>query len=128
LPLFVRISATDWAEGGWDIDQSVRLAAELKKLGVDLLDCSSGALVPHVGIPLGPGYQVQFADRIRNEAGVLTAAVGLITEQAQAEQILTEGHADLVLLARAFLREPYWPLQAGADAVPVQYARAFPKV
>ena len=128
LPLFVRISATDWAEGGWDIDQSVRLAAELKKAGVDLVDCSSGALVPHVKIPLGPGYQVPFADRVRNEAGVLTAAVGLITEPAQAEQILAEGRADLVLLARAFLRDPYWPLHAGADAVPVQYARAFPKV
>ncbi len=128
LPLFVRISATDWAEGGWDIDQSVRLAAELKKTGVDLVDCSSGALVPHVRIPLTPGYQVQFADRIRNEAEVLTAAVGLITEYARAEQILAEGRADIVLLARAFLRNPYWPLHAGADAVPVQYARAFLKV
>jgi 2,4-dienoyl-CoA reductase-like NADH-dependent reductase (Old Yellow Enzyme family) len=126
LPLFVRISATDWVEGGWDADQSVKLAVELKNAGVDLIDCSSGGLVPHAKIPAGPGYQVPFAARIRKEAGVMTAAVGMITDLAQAERIIADGQADLVLMAREFLRDPYWPLHAGAPA-PVQYARAYPK-
>jgi len=129
LPLLVRISATDWAEGGWDLDQSVALALELKALGVDLVDCSSGGLVPYQKIPLGPGYQVPFAARIRTEAGVATGAVGLITEPHQAEQVLSEGSADLVLLARELLRNPRWPLRAaqelGAEVPwPASYARA----
>jgi 2,4-dienoyl-CoA reductase-like NADH-dependent reductase (Old Yellow Enzyme family) len=129
LPLFVRISATDWAEGGWDLDQSVALAKELKALGVDLVDCSSGGLVPHQKIVLGPGYQVPFAARIRAEAGLPTGAVGLITEPQQAEQILAEGSADIVLLARELLRNPRWPLRAaqelGAEVPwPASYARA----
>jgi len=130
LPLFMRISCTDWVEGGWDIDQSVQLAARLKDVGVDLIDCSSGALVPHQTIPLAPGYQVPFAERIRREAGIATGAVGLITEPEQAAEIIREGRADLVLLARAMLRDPYWPLHAAkalrVDAnVPVQYIRAW---
>jgi 2,4-dienoyl-CoA reductase-like NADH-dependent reductase (Old Yellow Enzyme family) len=129
LPLLVRISATDWAEGGWDVDQSVALAKQLKVLGVDLVDCSSGGLVPTAKIPVGPGYQVPFAARIRAEAGILTGAVGLITEPAQAEQILAEGQADLVLLARELLRDPRWPLRAatalgGEISWPASYARA----
>lgn len=129
LPLFVRISATDWVEGGWDLDQSVELAKILKGLGVDLVDCSSGGLSPHQKIALGPGYQVPFAARIRAEAGLPTGAVGLITEPGQAEQVLAEGSADLVLLARELLRDPRWPLRA-AQALgvevpwPAQYARA----
>jgi 2,4-dienoyl-CoA reductase-like NADH-dependent reductase (Old Yellow Enzyme family) len=111
-PLFVRISATDWAEGGWDIEQSVVLARHLKDLGVDLIDVSSGALVPKARIPVGKGYQVPFARRIRNEACILTGAVGLITEPRQANDIVTGGDADLVFLARELLREPYWALQA----------------
>ena len=128
-PLFVRISATDWAEGGWDLPQSVRLSAELKKLGVDLIDCSSGGMVPHVRIPLTPGYQVPFAEAIRREAGIATGAVGLITEPRQAEEIIAGGKADAVLLARAMLRDPYWPLHA-AEALdaeiewPKQYLRS----
>ena len=129
LPLLVRISATDWAEGGWDLDQSIGLAKELLALGVDLIDCSSGGLSPHQKIALAPGYQVPFAARIRTEAGIATGAVGLITEPEQAEQILAEGSADLVLLARQLLREPRWPLRAaqvlGAEVPwPAQYARA----
>ena len=119
LPLFVRISATDWADGGWDIDQSVVLSTRLKTLGVDLIDVSSGALVPKARIPVAAGYQVPFARRIREEAGILTAAVGLITEPKQADEIITGGDADLVLLGRELLREPYWALKAqqalGAD-------------
>jgi len=130
LPLFLRISATDWAEGGWTIDDSVRLARAVQPLGVDLIDCSSGGTVPHAAIPLGPGYQVAFAERIRRETGMLTGAVGLITEPRQANEIVCEGQADLVLLAREFLREPYWPIKASQElgagvAAPVQYARAF---
>ncbi|HRX83727.1 MAG TPA: NADH:flavin oxidoreductase/NADH oxidase [Phycisphaerae bacterium] len=129
LPLLLRISATDWAEGGWDLNQSIELARAVQPLGVDLIDCSSGGLVPHVKIPLGPGYQVPFANAIRREAGIATGAVGMITDAHQAEQILTEGKADAVLLARAMLLDPYWPLHAaealGADvAWPDQYARA----
>jgi 2,4-dienoyl-CoA reductase-like NADH-dependent reductase (Old Yellow Enzyme family) len=129
LPLFVRISATDWAEGGWNPDDSVELAKLMRAHGVDLVDVSSGGMVPGVKIPLEPGYQVSFAGRIRREAGVATAAVGLITEPEQANVIVAEGEADLVLLARAELRDPYWPLHA-AEALgqtaswPVQYLRA----
>ncbi len=133
LPLFVRISATDWAKGGWDNDQSVALARLLAPLGVDLLDCSSGGLVPGVSIPAAAGYQVPFAERIRRETGLATGAVGLITEPAQADAIIRDGRADLVLLARQLLREPSWPLSAahelGYDDVapwPKQYQRARP--
>src|ERR687890_649660 len=129
LPLFARISATDWAEGGWDVEQSVRFSRWLKERGVDLVDCSSGGLVPGARIPVAPGYQVPFAERIRREAGVPTGAVGLITEPEQAEEIIATGKSDAVFLARAELRDPYWPLHAarrlGAEAPwPVQYARA----
>lgn len=129
LPVFVRISATDWVDGGWDLPQSVELARRLNEVGVDLIDCSTGGVVPHVRIPVGPGYQVPFASAIRREAGIATGAVGMITEPEQAEQIIAEGEADAVLIARAFLRDPYWPLQA-AKALgvqvpfPVQYGRA----
>jgi 2,4-dienoyl-CoA reductase-like NADH-dependent reductase (Old Yellow Enzyme family) len=130
LPLLVRISASDWVEGGWDIDESVELSRRLCGLGVDLIDCSSGGLAPQQRIPLGPGYQVPFAARIRREAGIRTAAVGLITSPQQADEIVRTEQADLVLLAREFLRDPYFPLHAGkalGDAVrpPVQYGRAF---
>ncbi|BDG62411.1 NADH:flavin oxidoreductase/NADH oxidase [Caldinitratiruptor microaerophilus] len=133
LPLFVRISATDWAPGGWDPDQSVELARGLGALGVDLVDCSSGGLVPGVSIPTDPGYQVPFAERVRREAGIATGAVGLITTPAQADAIIREGKADLVLLGRQLLRDPYWPLRAAhelghADRAPwpPQYLRARP--
>jgi 2,4-dienoyl-CoA reductase-like NADH-dependent reductase (Old Yellow Enzyme family) len=131
LPLLVRISATDWAEGGWDIDQSVGLAKVLKEHQVDLIDVSSGGLSPQQRIPLGPGYQTPFAERIRREAQIPTGAVGMITDAAQAEHILRTGQADLVLLARELLREPYWPLQAAEElgdttSWPVQYLRAAP--
>jgi 2,4-dienoyl-CoA reductase-like NADH-dependent reductase (Old Yellow Enzyme family) len=130
-PLFVRISATDWAEGGWDADQSVALAKILKTEGVDLIDSSSGGLVPNAKIPVAPGFQVPFAERIRKEAGIATGAVGLITEPKQADDIIRNGQADMVLLAREMLRQPYWPLHA-AQALgqpiswPVQYVRAAP--
>ena len=129
LPLFVRISATDWVEGGWTADDSVRLAAELGPLGVDLVDCSSAAILPDIRVPVGPGFQVPFAEKIRRESGMMTAAVGMITEPMQADQIVRTGQADLVLLARELLRDPYWPLRA-ADALkqdgpwPKQYSRA----
>jgi 2,4-dienoyl-CoA reductase-like NADH-dependent reductase (Old Yellow Enzyme family) len=110
--LFVRISATDWADGGWDAEQSVVLARHLKDLGVDLIDVSSGGLVPKARIPVGKGYQVPFARKIRDEVGILTGAGGLITEPHQADAIVTGGDADLVLLARELLREPYWALKA----------------
>jgi len=130
LPLFVRISATDWTEGGWTIEDSVALAAQLKDRGVDLIDCSSGGNVPDAQIPLGPGYQVPFAERVRRETGVMTGAVGLITDAHQAEAILQKGQADLIIMARQLLRDPYWPLHAarvlGDPATPpVQYLRAF---
>lgn len=129
FPLFVRISATDWAPGGWDADQSVQLARVLGPMGVDLIDCSTGALVPNVRIPVGPGYQVEFAERIRRETGILTGAVGMITDPAQAESIIEEERADVIILARQLLREPYFALHAGrqlgADVEwPVQYLRA----
>ena len=112
LPLFIRISATDWVEGGWDVEQSVELARMIKPMGVDLIDCSSGALLPHVKMPIKPGYQVQFAEQLRREANIPTAAVGLIREAKQAEEIIAKEHADMVLLAREMLRDPYWPLHA----------------
>jgi 2,4-dienoyl-CoA reductase-like NADH-dependent reductase (Old Yellow Enzyme family) len=130
-PLFVRISATDWVEGGWDIGQSVELAKQIGPLGVDLIDCSSGGTTPNAKIPVGPGYQVPFAEEIRRQAGILTGAVGMITSAEQADAILREGKADVVLLAREFLREPYFPFVAGRElgqAIPwpVQYLRAAP--
>jgi 2,4-dienoyl-CoA reductase-like NADH-dependent reductase (Old Yellow Enzyme family) len=112
MPLFTRISCTDWVDGGWDLAQSIQLARALGPLGVDLIDCSSGALVPHAKIPVAPGFQVPFAAAIRKETGILTAAVGSITEPEQANEIVTSGKADLVLLAREMLREPYWALKA----------------
>lgn len=112
LPVFVRISATDWAEGGWDAEQSVVVAGKLKELGIDLIDVSSGALVPHVRIPVGKNYQVPFARQIRNEAGIMTGAVGMITETQQASEIITSGEADLIFIARELLREPYWAIKA----------------
>ncbi|MBI5063304.1 MAG: NADH:flavin oxidoreductase/NADH oxidase [Desulfatitalea sp.] len=129
LPLFVRISCTDWADGGWDLAQSIYFCQRLKTLGVDLIDCSSAALVPYAKIPAGPGFQVPFAAAIRNESGIATGAVGLITQAAQAEQIVATDQADAVLLAREFLRDPYWPLHAArtlrADIPwPVPYHRA----
>ena len=114
-PLFVRISATDWVQGGWDIDDSVRFAAALRQVGVDLVDCSSGGLMADAQIPATAGYQVPFAETIRRDARVATAAVGLITEPAQAEAIVATGQADAVMLARALLRDPYWPLHAARD-------------
>ena len=130
LPLFVRLSATDWVEGGWDMDQSVALAQQLKTLGVDLIDCSSGGAVPGAKIPVGPGYQVPFAERIRAEAGIATGAVGMITTAEQADQIIRTGQADLVFFARELLRDPYWPLHAALRlkqelGVTHQYRRAF---
>lgn len=116
MPLFVRISATDWVDGGWDVDQSVELAKALKTIGVDLIDCSSGALVPHVKIPVGPGYQTSFARRIREEAGIATGAVGLITHVDQARKIIDDGDADLVILGRELLREPYWVAKSMTEA------------
>ena len=131
LPLFMRISAADWIDGGWTIDESVKLAAQLKPMGVDLIDCSSGGNVPHATIPVGPGYQVAFAERIRREAEIMTGAVGMITSPVQAEHIIRTEQADAVIMAREFLRDPYWPLQAARElrqpvAWPVQYLRAAP--
>jgi len=132
LPFTVRLSCTDWAEGGWNIEESVQLSLRLKAQGVDLIDCSSGGAVPHAKIAVGPGYQVQFAEKIRREAGIATAAVGMITDAKQADAIIQSGQADLVLLAREELRDPYWPAHAAkilghAAAVPPpkQYARAW---
>ena len=129
LPLLVRISATDWAEGGWDAGQSVELCRRLKELGADMIDCSSGGMIPNASIPAGPGFQTPFAERIRREAGIATAAVGLITAAEQAEHILRTGQADAVFLAREMLRDPYWPLHAAAALRvdvewPPQYQRA----
>jgi 2,4-dienoyl-CoA reductase-like NADH-dependent reductase (Old Yellow Enzyme family) len=128
-PLFLRLSSTDWTEGGWTIEDSVALAQVLGKLGVDLIDCSSGGNVASARIPLAPGYQVPFADRIRREAGILTGAVGLISDPQQADAIIRQSQADVVFLARQFLRDPYWPLIAaralGHDIPwPPQYERA----
>ena len=132
LPLTVRLSCSDWAEGGWTLDDSIELSRLLRDVGVDLIDCSSGGTVPHAKIEIGPGYQVPFAEAIRAKAAIPTAAVGLITQPKQADDIIRAGRADLVLIARRILRDPYWPIHAArelgrADAapVPVQYARAF---
>jgi 2,4-dienoyl-CoA reductase-like NADH-dependent reductase (Old Yellow Enzyme family) len=130
FPFTVRLSCSDWMPGGWDIEQSVELARRLKTEGVDLIDCSSGGAVPDAKIAVAPGYQVPFAERIRREANIATAAVGFITEPKQADDIIRNGQADLVLLARELLRDPYWPAHA-AKALgeklppPVQYARAW---
>jgi 2,4-dienoyl-CoA reductase-like NADH-dependent reductase (Old Yellow Enzyme family) len=132
LPFFVRISATDWAEGGWDIEQSVALAKVLKEHKVDLIDVSSGGMTPQAVMPIGPGYQTPFAERIRREAKIPTGAVGMITGAAQAEHILRTGQADVVLLARELLRQPYWALEAAKElgdvaSWPAQYLRAAPQ-
>jgi 2,4-dienoyl-CoA reductase-like NADH-dependent reductase (Old Yellow Enzyme family) len=132
LPLFVRISSVDWAEGGWQIEDSIALAKQLAPLGVDLIDCSSGANLPTAMPPQGPGMQIPFAEAVRKGAGILTAAVGNITGGEQAEAIVREGKADLVLLARQMLRDPYWPKRVAAEARqavawPVQYLRAAPE-
>jgi 2,4-dienoyl-CoA reductase-like NADH-dependent reductase (Old Yellow Enzyme family) len=132
LPLFVRISSTDWVEGGWTIEDSVALAGRLRSHGVDLVDCSSGGQVPNAKIPVGPAFQAPFAARIRAEAAIPTAAVGMITDAHQADAIVAEGQADLVFLAREMLRDPYWPLHAAAAlgepaTWPVQYLRAAPQ-
>jgi 2,4-dienoyl-CoA reductase-like NADH-dependent reductase (Old Yellow Enzyme family) len=132
LPVWVRISATDWAAGGWNVEEAVRLAALLREAGVDLVDCSSAGAVAHQEVAAGPGFQVPFAARIRREAGVRTGAVGFLTEPAQADAILREGKADVILLGRVELREPYWPLHAaralGVDLPwPGQYFRGKPE-
>ena len=129
MPLFIRISSTDWVENGWDIKQSVKLAEWLKEAGVDLIDCSSGGNVANAEIPLGPGYQIPFSEEIRKKINILTAGVGLITSPEQAEDIIRTGQADLVILAREMLRNPYWPLYTAeklkADIEwPKQYLRA----
>jgi 2,4-dienoyl-CoA reductase-like NADH-dependent reductase (Old Yellow Enzyme family) len=131
-PLFVRISATDWIDGGWDIQQSVELARQLKELGADLIDCSSGGNAAHAKVPVGPGYQTPFAEQIRREANIPTGAVGMITSPIQAEHILVTGQADAVTIARELLRDPYWPLQAARElgqpiSWPIQYLRAAPE-
>jgi 2,4-dienoyl-CoA reductase-like NADH-dependent reductase (Old Yellow Enzyme family) len=130
LPVFVRISATDWKDGGWDIRQSVELCRKLKELGVDLIDVSSAGVVPGVSIPVGPGYQTEFSATIRRETGIATGAVGMISEPVQAETIVRTGQADIVLLAREMLRDPYWPRRAAQVLgqkikAPVQYERAW---
>ena len=129
-PLLVRVSATDWSPGGWDIGECVELARWLKQDGVDLVDCSSGGAVPHAKVPVAPGYQVPFAERIRREAGIATGAVGMITDAHQANAIVERGDADLVLLARETLRDPYFARRAAAELgvkiePPPQYARAW---
>jgi 2,4-dienoyl-CoA reductase-like NADH-dependent reductase (Old Yellow Enzyme family) len=130
-PLFVRISCTDWVEGGWDLDQSLVFSRWLKEIAVDLIDCSSGGLVPYAKVPAAPGYQTPFAEAIRQKVGIPTAAVGLITLPVQAEQIVATGQADAVFLAREMLRDPYWPLHAAQTLNaevpwPPQYLRAKP--
>lgn len=129
LPLFVRISATDWTEGGWDVESSIKLSEILKSKGVDLIDCSSGGIIPNVKIPVGKGYQTQFAQQIKSEVNIMTGAVGLITSAKEAEEIIENNKADLVFMAREFLRSPYFPLEAaktlGAEiSWPPQYRRA----
>lgn len=132
LPFLVRLSSTDWADGAWDLEQSIELSKRLKEEGVDLIDCSSGGIAPGIKIDAKPSYQVPFAEAIRREAGIATAAVGLITEADQAEAIIQAGQADMVFLAREMLRDPYWPFHAATklgqqfhDYVPKQYGRAF---
>jgi 2,4-dienoyl-CoA reductase-like NADH-dependent reductase (Old Yellow Enzyme family) len=131
-PLFVRLSCTEWMDGGFDIDEAVALSVRLAELGVDLVDCSSGGNAAKAKIPAGPGYQTPFAARIRQEAGVMTGAVGMIVASAQADQIIRNGDADLVLLARELLRDPYWPMRAARElgqtmAWPAQYLRSGPE-
>ena len=131
-PLFVRISSTDWAAGGWAVEDALRLAGMLKERGVDVIDCSSGGLVPYQKIPAGPGYQVEFSQKIRSATGILTGAVGIITDAVQAETLIVTGQADLIFLARQLLRDPYFPLHAAAELRqkdihwPLQYERARP--
>ena len=131
LSLWVRISATDWVEGGWDVEQSVQLSEKLKPLGVDMVDCSSGGAIGGAKIPVGPGYQTFLSDRVKNQAHIATAAVGMITAPEQADHILRTGQADMVLLARELLRDPYWPhraakkLRANTHLYPQQYQRAW---
>jgi 2,4-dienoyl-CoA reductase-like NADH-dependent reductase (Old Yellow Enzyme family) len=130
LPLTVRISGTDWTEGGWTVEESVELARRLKGEGVDLIDCSSGGNVHNARMPVGPGYQVPISEAIRNGAGILTATVGLVTAPSHADEIIRNSRADVVLLGREFLRDPYWPLHAAQTLkqpapVPLQYLRAF---
>jgi 2,4-dienoyl-CoA reductase-like NADH-dependent reductase (Old Yellow Enzyme family) len=129
-PVLIRVSATDWKEGGWDLEQSIELCKRFKALGIDLIDVSSGGAGPGVRIPVGPGYQVKFAAAIRKEAGIATGAVGMITDAAQAQTILATEQADIVFLAREILRDPYWPLRAAQQLgvrvkPPVQYDRAW---
>lgn len=131
-PLTIRISATEWVDGGWDINDSVELSKTLKEHGVDLIDCSSGGNISYAKIPLKDGYQVEFSEKIKNKANILTGAVGLITEANQAEQILNNNQADLIFLAREALREPYWAIKSAQklgynfkDYVPIQYERAY---
>ena len=131
LPLLIRLSATDWVEGGWNPDETVELCRGLKDLGIDMVDLSSGGLVPTANIPVGPGFQAEFAARVRREAGIASAAVGLITSPAQADHVIRSGQADMVLLGREMLRNPYWPLEAARAlgqpaAWPTQYLRAAP--
>ena len=131
LPVMVRLSVTDWADGGWGLPQALELCRHLKALGVDLIDCSSGGLVPDAVIPAAPGFQAPFAAAIREQVGIATGAVGLIKAAVQAEQIIATGSADVVLLARELLRDPYWPIHAAAELKvaypwPVQYERAKP--
>jgi 2,4-dienoyl-CoA reductase-like NADH-dependent reductase (Old Yellow Enzyme family) len=131
-PLLVRLSATDWREGGWTIEESVELARRLSQDGADLIDCSSGGAVPNTTIPIGPGYQVRFAEQIRRNAGIATGAVGMITNATQADTIVRSGQADMVFLARELLRDPHWPLRAAHElreeiAWPPQYVRAKPR-
>jgi 2,4-dienoyl-CoA reductase-like NADH-dependent reductase (Old Yellow Enzyme family) len=115
LPVFVRVSATDWVEGGWDLPQTVQLSRMLKDIGIDLIDCSTGGLVADARIPAGAGFQTPFAAAVRKEANIPTAAVGLITSPCQAEQIVRTGIADTVLIGRELLRNPYWPLEAARE-------------
>ena len=128
LPVFVRISSTDWVKGGWDIDQSIQLAIRLKEIGIDLIDCSSGGNISNAAVPVGAGYQIPFSERIKNEAKILTGGVGMISSPEQAETIVRNGYADMVLLARELLRDPYWPLHAAKELKtevewPKQYSR-----
>lgn len=130
LPVFMRISATDWSEGGWSLEDSIVYAQELKKIGIDLIDVSTGGNLPGAKIPVAPDYQVPFAAEIKKQSQIATSAVGLITDAHQAEAILQDGHADLVMLARELLRDPYWPINAARELgdqidVPAQYARAY---
>jgi 2,4-dienoyl-CoA reductase-like NADH-dependent reductase (Old Yellow Enzyme family) len=130
-PVFVRISASDYVKGGWDLEQSLEFARQLKEAGLDLIDCSSGGAVPESRPPVGPGYQTPFSEAIRQRVGLLTAAVGLITEPYQAETILATGQADAIVMGREFLRDPYWPLHAAQRLRaeirwPRQYERAKP--